>query len=357
MRSSRTIGFITRSEPCACRFSQALRQWQRVRDPHQLWDGSWPPQWRWRLLRLRPCNIRPYCGRGGLRLCQGRRQRLRVLGDCVRLEADSYLEGLQHRRRPEQFGNAVAISGSTIIVGAGDHADHSGAAYVFSEKGSTWKQSAILKGSNTAAGDYFGWSVAVSGATALVGAYGYGASAGRAYVFSEKGSTWKQSALLKGSNTAAGDQFGSAVALSGTTAVVAATSRAGAAGRAYVFTKKGSDWTQSVMLKGSNTVAGDHFGWSFAISGSTVVVGGFATLTSPAVHMCSPRRGRAGPKLRCSRAPTLSPATASAYRWPPRVQLRSSAGPAMPAGPEGRTCSPRKARAGSRWLSLSATTP
>lgn len=175
----------------------------------------------------------------------------------------------------DEFGNAVAISGSTIIVGAGDHADHAGAAYVFSEAGASWKQVAVLKGSNTVAGDYFGWSVAVSGTTALIGAYGHQASAGRAYVFSETGSSWKQVAILKGSNTVAGDQFGSAVAMSGTTAVVAATARAGAAGRAYVFTKKGSVWTEAEMLKGSNTVALDHFGWSVAISGSTVVVGAF----------------------------------------------------------------------------------
>jgi hypothetical protein len=175
----------------------------------------------------------------------------------------------------DEFGNAVAISGDTIVVGAGGHADHAGAAYVFSETGSSWKQTAVLKGSNTVAGDYFGWSVAVSGKTALVGAYGHQASAGRAYVFTEAGSAWRQSAILKGSNTVGGDQFGSAVALSGTTAVLAATARAGAAGRAYVFTKKGADWTQAAMLKGSDTVAGDHFGWSVAISGSTVVVGGF----------------------------------------------------------------------------------
>jgi len=51
------------------------------------------------------------------------------------------------------------------------------------------------------------------------------------------GSTWNQVAELQGSDTVAGDEFGSAVAISDTTAVVGAGDHAGHAGRAYVFTK------------------------------------------------------------------------------------------------------------------------
>jgi hypothetical protein len=175
----------------------------------------------------------------------------------------------------DEFGSSVAISGTTVVVGAGNHASYAGEAYVFDKTASGWEQVAELKGSDTAAGDYFGWSVAISGTTAVVGAYGHSGKAGRAYVFTKTAGGWTQAAELDGSDTVAGDQFGSAVSLSGTTAVVAATNRADGAGRAYVFTKTATGWTQTAELKGSDTAAGDHFGWSVTISGAAAVVGAF----------------------------------------------------------------------------------
>ena len=79
----------------------------------------------------------------------------------------------------------MAVSGDTVVVGAyredsnatgvnGNQNDNSaadsGAAYVFVRNGTTWSQQAYLKASNTGAGDRFGWSVAVSGDTVVVGA-------------------------------------------------------------------------------------------------------------------------------------------------------------------------------------------
>ena len=174
----------------------------------------------------------------------------------------------------DEFGSSVAISGTTAVVGAGDHAGHAGRAYVFTKTAAGWKQVAELRGGDTIAGDYFGWSVATSGTNVVVGAYGHAKSAGRVYVFSES-TGWKQVAELKCADTVGGDQFGSSVAISGTTMVAGATSRAAAAGRAYVFTKTASGWKQAAKLEGSDTTAGDHFGWSVAISGTTAVVGGF----------------------------------------------------------------------------------
>jgi hypothetical protein len=175
----------------------------------------------------------------------------------------------------DEFGSSVAISGTTAVVGAGDHADHAGSAYVFTKTPGGWKQAAELKGSDTAAGDYFGWSVAISGTTAVVGAYGHAQSAGRAYVFAKTPGGWKQAAELKGDDSLAGDQFGSSVAISGATVLVGATNRAAASGGAYVFTKTPGGWKQVAELKGSDTVSGNHFGWSVAISGTTAVVGAF----------------------------------------------------------------------------------
>jgi hypothetical protein len=172
----------------------------------------------------------------------------------------------------DYFGSAVAISGTTVLVGAYGHAHYAGRAYVFSQQVHAWKQVAELKGSGTVDNDFFGLSVAISGTTALVGAPGHADDAGRAYVF-EKGSTrWTQSAELKSSAAAFDNYFASAVAISGTTAVVGDPGQVGNAGRADVFTQQATRWTQTAQLKGDDTAACDFLGVSVAISGTTVVV-------------------------------------------------------------------------------------
>jgi uncharacterized repeat protein (TIGR01451 family) len=219
----------------------------------------------------------------------------------------------------DRFGWSVAISGDTAVVGAfdedsnatgvdGSQADalnDAGAAYVFVRSGSSWSQQAYLKASNTGEEDLFGWSVAVSGDTAVVGAVGEDSNAtgvdgnqadntagnsGAAYVFVRSGSTWSQQAYLKASNTGAGDQFGQSVAIFGDTMVIAAPREdsnatgvngdqtddsANSSGAAYVFVRSGSSWSQQAYLKASNTGATDEFGYSVAISGDAVVAGAF----------------------------------------------------------------------------------
>ncbi|MGO9198483.1 MAG: FG-GAP repeat protein [Acidimicrobiales bacterium] len=173
----------------------------------------------------------------------------------------------------DYFGSSVAISGTRLIVGAYGHAKQGGRAYVFTKTATGWKQAAELKGSDSAVGDWFGISVAISGTTAFVGAPGHAKSAGRAYVYTELAHGWRQTAELEGSDIVAGDYFGMSVAISGKTAVVGAWNHARGSGRAYVFTKTAAGWKQAAELKGSDTVAFDAFGISVAISASTVVVG------------------------------------------------------------------------------------
>ena len=225
----------------------------------------------------------------------------------------------------DKFGYSVAVSGDTVVVGAisessnaigvnGDQSDNSaidaGAAFVFVRNGTTWTQQAYLKASNTGGGilgeslgDFFGFSVAVSGNTVVVGAY-YESSdangvngnqtdnsaslAGAAYVFVRDGTTWTQQAYLKASNSSEGDYFGYSVAVAGDTAVIGALGEdsnatgingdqndnsAFDAGAAYVFVRSGTTWTQQAYLKASNTGDDDWFGVSVAVSGDTVVVG------------------------------------------------------------------------------------
>jgi hypothetical protein len=168
------------------------------------------------------------------------------------------------------FGSSVAMSGMTAVVGEWRHDDWAGRACVFTETATGWKQTAELKGSNTVKGDSFGISVAMSGMTAVVGAPN-NTDGGRAYVFTKTGTGWRQVAELRGSDATGYSFFGSSVAISGATVVIGANNKTDG-GRAYVFTKAATGWKQTAELKGSDTAKNDGFGWSVAISGTTVVV-------------------------------------------------------------------------------------
>ena len=174
-----------------------------------------------------------------------------------------------------RFGYSVAISGTTAVVGAEGHAKDAGLAYVFTKTAGVWKRAAELKGADTVAGDYFGYSVAISPTTAVVGAPYHADYAGAAYVFSRSAKGWKQTAELKGADTVSDDEFGSSVAVSGTTAVVGAQYHAKGAGRAYVFTRTATGWEQTAELKGADSVSDDQFGVSVAVSGRTAIVGAY----------------------------------------------------------------------------------
>ena len=97
------------------------------------------------------------------------------------------------------FGYSVSLSGDRALVGAnlaenGGGVD-SGSAYVFERSGTTWSQQQKLTADDAAADDRFGFSVSVSGDTALVGAYlddDGGSSSGSAYVFERSGTTRSQ---------------------------------------------------------------------------------------------------------------------------------------------------------------------
>ncbi|MBM9578358.1 FG-GAP repeat protein [Leptospira sp. 201903070] len=211
------------------------------------------------------------------------------------------------------FGHSLAISENTMVIGAyressnqigitngsaasvasmNTSAMDSGAAYVFRNISGNWVLEAYLKASNTNPNDRFGWSVAISGNTIVVGATGNGAS-GSAYVFvfDSGTSTWTQEALLKAPNFGAGDQFGSSVAIDGDLVVVgaqwedsdenfitngptaSANNSKNDSGAAYIFRRTGVIWTQEAYLKTPNPDNNDYFGSSVAISGDTVVVG------------------------------------------------------------------------------------
>ena len=189
----------------------------------------------------------------------------------------------------DSFGYAVALSGdgATALIGAYGRHSTTGAAYVFVRGGSVWSQQAELTAGDGTTSDNFGRAVALSGdgSTALVGAYFKDRGAGAAYAFVRSGSVWSQQQELTGADTASGDFFGRAVALSsdGNTALVGAYGRSSGAGAAYTFTRSGVSWSQQQELSASDAASGDHFGFAVTLSGdgSTALVGAYNRAGAP----------------------------------------------------------------------------
>jgi hypothetical protein len=175
----------------------------------------------------------------------------------------------------DYFGDSVAVSGSTAVIGAEYKDSGKGAAYVFVRSGMVWSEQAELKAADGVAGDLFGYSVAASGSTAVVGAVGRNGSIGAAYVFVRSGTTWSQQATLTASDGASGDSFANSVAVSGSTVVVGASNKNFSTGAAYAFVRSGTTWSQQAELTASDGGAFDGFGYSVAVSASNAVVGAY----------------------------------------------------------------------------------
>ena len=183
------------------------------------------------------------------------------------------------------FGSSVAVSGDTALVGASGHDEagaSSGSAYVFVRSGEAWTQRAELTADDAAAGANFGFHVAISGEAAVVGAVDPAADpaairdSGSAYVLVRSGGTWGQQAKLQASDAAASDDFGFPVAISGETALVGASGdddAGSASGAAYIFVRGGGSWSQQAKLTPNDAAAGDLFGRSVAVSSDRAVVG------------------------------------------------------------------------------------
>lgn len=177
------------------------------------------------------------------------------------------------------FGNSVSVSGDTAVIGDLSHDSLKGAAYVFIRAADgTWSQQTKLTAADGAAYDVFGCSVAVSGGTAVIGAYGdddKGDYSGSAYIFVRAADgTWSQQAKLTG---AASDYFGVSVAVSGGTAVIGAYGDDDWSGSAYVFVRAADgSWSQRAKLTAADSIA---LGQAVSLSadGGTALITGYGS--------------------------------------------------------------------------------
>ena len=216
-------------------------------------------------------------------------------GTSVAISGDTIVVG-----SPGEDSNAVGVNSGG--GGSNNNSNGSGAAFVFVRNGQQWTQQAYLKPTNTGMLDGFGQDVAISGNTIVVGApgedsNGRGVNSGResddtvldsgaAFVFTRVGTTWAQQAYIKASNADERDRLGRSVDVDDQTIVVGASGEqsfsngvdgdesdnsGNSVGAAYVFERTGSSWSQTTYLKASSPDSGDFFS-NVSVSGDSLAV-------------------------------------------------------------------------------------
>lgn len=185
------------------------------------------------------------------------------------------------------FGTALALHGNWIIAGAPDHnpseINNAGAAYVFRRSSQTglWDQVAKLTADDADASDQFGLAVALAGTTAVVGAPfddDSGNAGGSAYIYERSAGTqvWNQVEKLVANDASLGNRFGNSVAVAAGRVLVGAhweDQESDDGGAAYLFERDGSVWTQIDKLTADDSADEDWFGYAVAMTSEYALVG------------------------------------------------------------------------------------
>ena len=175
----------------------------------------------------------------------------------------------------DSFGFSVDISGDTAIAGMpqdNDKGEDSGSVYVYVRVKDKWVDQQKFTPPDVDAGDIFGSAVSIDGDYAIIGSLwddDKGSRSGSAYIFMRSKNRWEEEAKLTASDGARNAEFGFSVHISGKYAIVGANSHNSGTGAAYVFVRNGEKWTEEAKLTASDGQAKDDFGISVSINGTT----------------------------------------------------------------------------------------
>ncbi len=185
----------------------------------------------------------------------------------------------------DYFGYSVSVSGNTAVIGTyldDDAGTDAGCAYIFNKVGGEWTEIAKLTASDAVNNHWFGYSVAISGDVVVVGAYRDNGDQGAAYVFEQPMSGWvdmTETGKLTASDGAGSDKFGLSVAIANDDIVIGSPEdddNGVNSGSVYVFEEPMTGWTsmtETVKLISSDGNGSDLFGFSVFIYDNTIVVG------------------------------------------------------------------------------------
>ncbi len=211
------------------------------------------------------------------------------------------------------FGQAIAIDGKLMAVGAPGTAELRGAVYVFERDGSgRWAERARLTHAGGAAGDRFGRALALKGGVLLVGAPGQAEHKGQVVVFRQGSgpASWAQQGILVGSPEDPAERFGTAVALDRDRALIGAPGQvfgdSGRVGRAMVFRRSGDSWVKEAVLSAPGDAKVRGLGAALLFDGDAAYVSAVAS-DSAAGAVLQFRRGNSGSWDRVARITAAAP--------------------------------------------------
>jgi len=180
------------------------------------------------------------------------------------------------------FGYSVALDGDYAVVGAShndENGSNSGSAYIFQKIGTTWSEQTKITASDGTDEDRFGYSVSKSGDYAVIGTSwddDNGIDSGSAYIFQRIGTNWIEQVKITASDGAAYEEFGVSVSISEDYVVIGAWAdedNGTNSGSAYIFHRIGTTWSEQAKITASDGAAFDCFGSSVSIDGDYAVIG------------------------------------------------------------------------------------
>lgn len=178
----------------------------------------------------------------------------------------------------DTFGWSVSVSGNTAVVGVPQDQDAglaTGSAHVFVRTGNVWNHQQKLTATGGAAGDRFGESVSIWDDTIAVGAYlddvTGGNDGGSVHVFVRAAGVWSLQQSLTASDAGPGQYFGFSASLHNNRLAIGAPGFSTNRGAVYVFERSAGLWAETTKLLASDGVAGNQFGYHVGLSGNTIV--------------------------------------------------------------------------------------
>lgn len=190
----------------------------------------------------------------------------------------------------DSFARVLASDGERVLASSWGVGVGLGSVYVLERGPQGWMEVDRLNAVGGQPSDVFGWSIAIDGEVAVVGAWGAAGGRGSAYVFERAGDDWQQTAELVPPDGMLDDAFGSAVAVSGDVVAVGSPNDSNPVwgfqtGSVYVFERDGAGWSATQKVEGPAPASGDRFGDALALDGDTLVVGAPYEDTVGSVHV------------------------------------------------------------------------